>query len=216
MDGNRRWARERNLPTFEGHARGFQKAKEVAGWCKIAGVTYAILYAFSNENWNRSKEEVAYLTELFDKFIHEYAEQLHAEGGAVRFIGEVGRFGEKFESEARALEAQNPDKPSCTVIIALSYGGRQEIVRAANKLLKEKSGEEITEADFAAQLYTHEIPDPDLIVRTSGEYRLSGFLPWQSTYSELFFVPTYWPDFSEQEFKNVLNEYASRERRGGK
>jgi undecaprenyl diphosphate synthase len=216
MDGNRRWAREHNLPTLEGHKRGYDKAQEAAGWCRDAGVKYLILYAFSNENWNRSPEEVAYLTEIFKTIVFDEAEEMRKENGAIRFIGDIARFGEDFEAQAKHLEAANPAEPSLTVVIALSYGGRQEIVRAVNELLKEKKIGEVTEADVAAHLYTRGIPDPDLILRTSGEQRLSNFLPWQATYSELFFVPMHWPEFSKEDFENVLKEYATRERRRGK
>lgn len=214
MDGNRRWAREHGLPTLEGHMRGYQQAKEVASWCREAGVKYLTLYAFSNENWNRSKEEVAYLIELFKSIFMNEADDFKKENGAVRFIGDLARFGPEFETQAKKLEDENPASPSLTVVIALSYGGRQEIVRAANQLLREKK-ESVSEEEFAAHLYTSGIPDPDLIIRTSGEKRLSGFLPWQSTYSELFFVEKNWPDFEKADFESVLAEFAARERRHG-
>lgn len=214
MDGNRRWAREHGLPTLEGHMRGYQQAKEVASWCREAGVKYLTLYAFSNENWNRSKEEVAYLIELFKSIFMNEADDFKKENGAVRFIGDLARFGPEFETQAKKLEDENPASPSLTVVIALSYGGRQEIVRAANQLLREKK-ENVSEEEFAAHLYTSGIPDPDLIIRTSGEKRLSGFLPWQSTYSELFFVEKNWPDFEKADFESVLAEFAARERRHG-
>jgi undecaprenyl diphosphate synthase len=216
MDGNRRWAKEHGVSTLEGHTRGYAKAKEVARWCRDTGIKHMILYAFSNENWNRAPEEVSYLTEIFKKILFTEAEELRKENGAIRFIGDIARFGKEFEKKALALEATNPVHPSSTVVIALSYGGRQEIVRAANALCKENIGKEITEEDFAAKLYTNGIPDPDLIIRTSGEERLSGFLPWQATYSELFFVPMHWPAFEKKDFDAVLEEYASRERRHGK
>ena len=215
MDGNRRWARERGLTTFEGHARGYANAKEAARWCRDAGVKYVVLYAFSNENWNREAQEVGYLKDLFKKMIFEDAEELRKENGAVRFIGNIARFGEEFAAQAKHLEDTNPKEPSVTVVIALSYGGREEIVNAVNSLLKEKK-ESVSEEEFAQKLYTATLPDPDLIIRTSGEKRLSGFLPWQSTYSELFFVKKHWPDFGEPDFKAVLSEYAARERRHGR
>ncbi len=215
MDGNRRWARELGLTTYDGHAKGYAKAKEVSNWCREAGIKHMVLYAFSNENWNRSEKEVAYLVEIFNTIIFNEAEDFRKEHGAVRFIGDIERFGEKFQEQVTKLEATNPSDPSLTVTIALSYGGRQEIVRAVNKIVSEGAGE-INEEEFAAHLYTHNIPDPDLIVRTSGEQRLSGFLPWQSTYSELMFVPMHWPAFLKKDFDAVLEEFASRERRHGK
>lgn len=215
MDGNRRWAHEHGLTTREGHAKGYAKAKEVAQWCREAGITHMVLYAFSNENWSRSQEEVAYLVEIFNTIIFNEAEDFRKEHGAVRFIGAIERFGETFEAQVKKLEETNPSDPSLTVTIALSYGGRQEIVRAVNKILSEGAGE-VNEEEFAAHLYTHGIPDPDLIVRTSGEQRLSGFLPWQSTYSELMFLPMHWPAFLKKDFDAVLEAFASRERRHGK
>jgi undecaprenyl diphosphate synthase len=214
MDGNRRWARECGLPTAEGHRAGYTKAKEVAKWCRDAGVKNLILYAFSNENWNRSPEEVSYLVDIFNTTIFSEAESLRKENGAIRFIGDISRFGDTFVAQAKLLEETNPENPSITIAIALSYGGRQEIVRAVNKILKE-SKKEVTEADIAEHLYTRGLPDPDLIIRTSGEQRLSNFLPWQSVYSELFFTPTYWPAFEKEEFEKILAEFASRERRIG-
>lgn len=216
MDGNRRFAKEHGLSTLEGHRLGYAKAKEAARWCRDAGVKYMILYAFSNENWNRSPEEVAYLTGIFKEQLFSGAEELRAEDGAIRFIGDVARFGSEFEVQAKHLEETNPKNPSATAVIALSYGGRQEILRAVNALIKEKTVAPVTEVEFEEHLYTAGIPDPDLIIRTSGEERLSGFLPWQATYSELFFVKKHWPDFERKDFEQVLEEYAARERRHGK
>lgn len=216
MDGNRRWAREHGLPTIDGHAKGYAKAKEAAEWCRDAGVKYMILYAFSNENWNRSPEEVSYLTTIFKKILFEEAEDFRAEHGAICFIGDIARFGEDFATQAKKLEETNPTDPSLTVVIALSYGGRQEILHAVNTIIKEKRTTEVSEAAFEDYLYTNSIPDPDLIIRTSGEHRLSGFLPWQAVYSELFFLPMHWPAIEKRDFDQVLLEYATRERRHGK
>jgi len=217
MDGNRRYARERGLATLDGHRMGYTKAKEVAQWCRDAGVRHLILYAFSTENWNRPPEEVAYLTDMMKKLLLSEVDELRKERGAVRFVGDLERFGNDFAKQARAFEAQNPADPALTVIIALSYGGRAEIVRAVNKLLAEGGTRgTIDEKEFEKHLWTAGIPDPDLIVRTGGERRLSGFLTWQSVYSELFFLDTYWPAFSKKEFDEILATYAQRERRMGK
>jgi len=216
MDGNRRWAREQGLPTIDGHAKGYTKAKEAAEWCRDAGVKYMILYAFSNENWNRSQEEVSYLTEIFKKILFEEAEDFRKEHGAIRFIGDIARFGAEFVEQAKKLEETNPNDPSLTVVIALSYGGRQEILHAVNTIIKEKRQDKVSEKDFEGYLQTKGIPDPDLIIRTSGEQRLSGFLPWQGVYSELFFLPMHWPAFEKKDFDAVLEEFAARERRHGK
>ena len=216
MDGNRRFARERGLSTVEGHRLGFEKAKEVAGWCKDAGARYLVLYAFSTENWNRPPEEVAYLTDMMKTLLLSETGALRGENGAIRFVGDLGRFGAGFAEAARKLEAQNPPDPALTVVIALSYGGRPEILAAVNGLLAEGAKGPLTEEEFEKRLWSAGIPDPDLILRTGGETRLSNFLPWQSVYSELFFSDTYWPAFSKKEFDDMLAEYATRERRMGK
>jgi len=216
MDGNRRYAKAHNLPTVEGHVRGYEKAMEVARWCKDAGITHLILYTFSSENWNRSPEEVAYLLDLITTKLRTEARKIHEEGGALRIVGERARFGSEFETMVKEIEAHNPTDPALTIVLALSYGGRQEILTAVNALVASKPQTEITEAIFSQALYTHDIPDPDLIIRPGGEKRLSNFLPWQSVYSELFFVDQMWPDFSKKDFDHVLEEFASRERRMGK
>lgn len=216
MDGNRRFARERNLPTLEGHKLGYEKAKEVARWCRDAGVRHLILYAFSTENWNRSKEEVSYLTDMMKTLLFSEAEELRKESGAVRFVGDLDRFGADIAARARELEAGNPADPALTVVIALSYGGRAEVLQAVNKILAGGASGAVGEEEFAKHLWTAGIPDPDIILRTGGERRLSGFLPWQGVYSELFFSDTYWPAFSKKEFDDLLADYAKRERRMGK
>jgi len=216
MDGNRRFAKERGLPAMEGHRRGYAKAKEAASWCRDAGIKYLVLYAFSTENWSRSKEEISYLTGIFRKLLWSETNELRKENGAVRFLGDIGSFGADFERQARLLEESNPKKPGLTVALALSYGGRPEIIRAANNLLAKKAGGAVTEKEFSAELWTAGIPDPELVIRTGGEKRLSNFLTWQSVYSELFFTDTYWPEFTEEEFLGILKKYGMRERRMGK
>ena len=214
MDGNRRFARERGLPLLEGHRQGYEKLKEVVDWCKEAGVKSLIVYALSIENWNRAPEEVAYLLDLFRIVIRDEVAKLHKEKVAVRFIGDLSRFPADLQEMMRETERHNPKDAEHTLGIASSYGGRSEVLHAANVL--REHGEEATEESFSRALFTHGIPDPDIIIRTGGEMRLSGFLPWQSVYSELFFVPTYWPAFSKKEFTDILEQYASRERRFGK
>jgi undecaprenyl diphosphate synthase len=216
MDGNRRYARERGLSTAEGHRLGFEKAKEVAEWCRGAGVRHLILYAFSTENWNRPPEEVAYLTTMMQTLLLDESDKLRGEGGALRFVGELERFGADFCLAARKIEAENPPEPALTVTIALSYGGRPEILSAVNALLAEGAKDPVTEQEFAKRLWTAALPDPDLLLRTGGEMRLSNFLPWQSAYSELFFSDTYWPALTKEEFSGILQSYSERERRMGK
>lgn len=215
MDGNRRFARERGIPTMEGHRLGYAKAKEVAGWCRDVGIKYLILYAFSTENWNRPHEEVSYLTGIFRTLLFSEAGELRKEGGAVRFIGDIDRFGADIATQVRQLEAQNPTEPTMTVVIALSYGGRLEILNAVHKVIAGGNKDPIPEAEFEKHLWTAGIPNPDLIIRTGGEKRLSNFLPWQSVYSELFFIGTYWPAFTKEEFGGIMEAYGRRERRIG-
>lgn len=216
MDGNRRHAKELGLPGTEGHLLGYRKAKEVVAWCKEAGIANVILYAFSTENWARSPEEVGYLTDILTVKLLADIGEFRKEGEAVRFIGDVGRFGAKFAQEARQLEAENPQEPSATVAIAVSYGGRAEILAAVNGIIASGRREPITEGEFEARLLTAGIPDPDLIIRTGGELRLSNFLPWQGVYSELFFTPTRWPAFAKEEFSEIVRSYGERQRRRGR
>ncbi|MAF59822.1 MAG: polyprenyl diphosphate synthase [Candidatus Pacebacteria bacterium] len=214
MDGNRRWARERGLPTFEGHRRGANKLKEVIGWNKDSGIPHLIVYALSTENRNRSKEEVSYLMDLFRTFIKNELKEIKKEKIRILFPGERSMFPEDLQELMNRTEEETGKNEKYTLSTALSYGGRAEIVNVANKLVKK--GKEVTENDIQNELWTKEIPDPDIIIRTGGEHRLSGFLTWQSVYSELFFVDTYWPAFSREEFDSILEEYKERERRHGK
>ncbi len=215
MDGNRRWARKRNLPALAGHKAGYDKFVEVVGWAKEASVPYVIAYAFSTENWNRSDEEVGYLMDLFRRMAGEWKEKSKQENIRLRFIGARGKLPEDIQNIIADLEEGTKDNTAITVVLAVSYGGRGEIVDVINKLPKEKIGN-MTEEEFEIYLWTAGIPDPDMIVRTSGEKRLSGFLPWQSVYAELFFLDTHWPAFTKEEFHKVLNEFAARERRRGR
>jgi undecaprenyl diphosphate synthase len=172
-----------------------------------------VVYAFSTENWGRSPEEVAYLMDIFRTMIQDSARELSEQGVRVRFVGQRERFAQDIQDGMSSVEAESAAHTACTLWICLSYGGRAEIVQAATRAAQ--SGV-ITEERLAEHLWTAGMPDPDIIVRTSGEHRLSGFLTWQSVYSELFFIKPHWPDFSETLLDEVLNEYAERERRHGK
>jgi undecaprenyl diphosphate synthase len=219
MDGNRRWARENNIPLMDGHKRGYEKIKEVMQWAKEAGIEYVTVYAFSTENWNRKSEEVEYLMNLFRFALRGEFESLTKEKIRVQFIGQRDRFSKDIQDLMIKTEHDTANFSGPTLIMAMSYGGRTEILDAIKKIAQEKIPEEIqkmTEEDFSKALSTHKAPDPDIIIRTSGEQRLSGFLPWQGVYSELFFVKQYWPAFSKEDFFAVLQEYTERERRLGK
>jgi undecaprenyl diphosphate synthase len=216
MDGNRRWAKARGLQSLEGHTAGFAKAKEIIRHAFSRGVETIILYAFSTENWNRSPTEVGYLMNLFGGALIRDLEELAQEGIRVRFIGDMARLPEKLRASAKKLEEKGSVDPvGKTLVIAISYGGRSEILAAVNKLLGQGK-KEVQEEEFTSSLWGAGIRDPDLIIRTGGERRLSGFLTWQSIYSELFFSDSFWPDFTKEEFDSILAEFNQRERRGGK
>ncbi|MHB1769549.1 MAG: polyprenyl diphosphate synthase [Minisyncoccota bacterium] len=215
MDGNRRWALSRGLSSMEGHTAGLKKAKDIVRHAFSHHVGTVILYAFSTENWNRSTEEVAYLMDLFGGAFVRELDELSREGIRVRFVGDSARLPEKLRTAMQKLEQQSISAGSGkTLVIALSYGGRAEILAAANRLLAAKK-ENVSEADFSAALWSAGIKDPDIIIRTGGEKRLSNFLPWQSVYSEFFFSDSFWPDFSRAEFDAILASFAKRDRRRG-
>lgn len=213
MDGNRRWAKARGLPKLEGHRAGVETLKNAVRFIRDRGVKHLAVYAFSTENWNREPAEITYLMDLFRTFVRKEAKELGKEGVRIRVIGQRERFAKDLQELMDSTEKETSQNDAITLWVCLSYGGRAEIVAAANAAAK---GEEITEETLAHNLWTAEMPDPDIIIRTSGENRLSGFLTWHSVYSELFFVDTFWPDFSEKEFDDILAEFATRERRNGK
>ncbi|MGB4076839.1 MAG: polyprenyl diphosphate synthase [Minisyncoccia bacterium] len=216
LDGNRRYAKERGLPSFEGHRRGFERTKELLEWAQDAGIHDVILYAFSTENWNRSPEEVAYLMDLYEEFANTWAATVKERKGRIRFIGELSRFRDSLQKKMRLLEEETKENTAYCVWVCLSYGGRAEILAAVNRLLENGAQGPIDENEFRAHMWSAEMPDPDLIMRTSGEHRLSNFLTWQSVYSELFFPKPHLPALTKADFDAVLEEYAARERRHGK
>lgn len=215
LDGNRRWAKANGLPPLEGHRRGYEKVKEIMRWAKEAGVSFVIAYAFSTENWNRTPAEVSYLMNLFKEALTKQIQKLKREGIRVRCIGERGRFSPELQKLMQQAEDETAGLPGPTLALALSYGGRADILQAARRAVRDGKTN-ITESEFSSLLWTSGIPDPDLIIRTGGEQRLSGFLTWQSVYSELFFIDTYLPDFSKVEFQSILKEFSERDRRMGR
>jgi undecaprenyl diphosphate synthase len=215
MDGNRRFAKAKGLPALEGHRAGYEKLREVLLWCKDLGIANLTVYAFSTENWNRSQEEVGYLMNLFRLMIGALTKEAKQNGTRLIFLGERERFAPDLRLAIDEAEAATRECETLTFGIALSYGGRAEILDAIHRIPAEKQAT-ISEEEFASLLWTREIPDPDLIIRTSGEERLSNFLPWQSVYSELYFTKTLWPDFSREEFETIISNFALRERRRGK
>ncbi|MBP9702218.1 di-trans,poly-cis-decaprenylcistransferase [Candidatus Woesebacteria bacterium] len=207
MDGNRRWAKAKGLPAIAGHAYAVEKTVEAlierAG---ETGVKHLTLWAFSTENWGRAEDEVTGLMNLFRKAIETKAGRFIAKGARLRLIGDMSRFSEDIQVGMKRVIAESEKNEKITVTFALNYGGRDEIKRAV-----QKGG-----VDFENQLDTVGMPDPDLIIRTGGDYRLSGFLMWQAAYSELYFTETLFPDFTPEKFDEAVEEYQSRQRRFGK
>jgi len=220
MDGNGRWAASRGLPKVAGHRAGVQAVRRVIEAATRHGVRWLTLYAFSSENWRRPASEVSDLTGLLRRFIKSELAELGREGVRLRFIGDRGRFDKDIQAELVQAEISTATNTRLNLIVALSYGARGEIVEAARAamvaaLAGRLDPAELTEERFAALLSTSGIPDPDLILRTSGELRLSNFLLWQSAYAELVFTDVLWPDFGAEDFARALAEYARRERRFG-
>lgn len=215
MDGNRRWAKENNLPQLEGHRRGLDKVKELGEWIDEKGIKEVVLYAFSTENWNRSPEEVDYLMAIFGEAFERLPDELGGKDVRIRFIGQRERMPEKLQRQMQEAEEKTKDAKKGTLVIALSYGGRAEILAAVNKLLA-AGWTTVDEAQFREAMWSAGLAYPDLIIRTGGDRRLSNFLTWQSAYSELYFTETKWPAFSKREFEEILADFGSRERRYGR
>lgn len=215
MDGNRRFAKAAGLSPLEGHAKGYEVMQNVVEWVSDLNIPHAVFYAFSTENWRRSPAEVEYLMTLFR---HAYATAeatLKTDDKKIRIrcIGQREDFAPDIQASIRDIEDRTAANTGTTIWIAFSYGGRAEIVAAVKSLVA--SGQPVTEETLSEHLWSAELPDPDLVIRTSGEHRLSNFLPWQTVYSELFFTPTLWPAFTKDEFTRILFEYANRQRRHG-
>jgi undecaprenyl diphosphate synthase len=215
IDGNRRWARSRGLPQLEGHRRGIARVKDLALWAQEAGVKELTVYAFSTENWNRAPAEVRYLMRLFRMVLAKDLKTLARRGIRAQFVGERARFSKSLLAAMEAAVSAAPRKEAMILRIALSYGGRLEVVEAVNALLA-RGLPAADENDLRGAMWSAGMRDPDLIIRTGGEKRLSNFLLFQAAYSELFFTDTKWPDFSHAEFDAILEEFSRRERRHGK
>ncbi|GEM_PF-407074 len=216
MDGNRRWAREKNIPIFIGHRYGFNRIEPTVKHAADLGISYLTFWAFSTENWNREKKEVDALMNLFRRmFSGSMVARLKKNNVRVKTLGDISAFPKDIEADIQNVISDTKNNTGITVNFALNYGGRAEILRAVKQILLKKP-KDITEDVFGEYLYTAGQPEPDLIIRTGGEQRLSGYLPWQSTYSELHFTNTYWPDFDEKAFNEAIVDYVSRERRFGK
>ena len=220
MDGNGRWATQRGLERQEGHIAGAEAVSAAVRAAAKAGVDYVTLYTFSTENWGRPEAEINAIMELFCHMVASRAEELAEQGVRVKIMGERSRFSEKVLSKIDDIEQTTAEGKRLTLILAFNYSSRREMLLATQAIARRVAAgeievEDIDEAMFSASLMTADIPDPDLIIRPSGEYRLSNFLLWQASYSELYFPEVLWPDFGEEDFNRALEMYAGRERRYG-
>ena len=220
MDGNGRWAQSRGRPRLFGHHAGAKRVREIVNVCPKFGIKYLTIFAFSTENWKRTQAEVSGLMKLFRRYIQREAQDLLREGVRVRFIGDRVRLDERLVRMMDDLELLTSDNDAVHLTIALNYGGRDEVARATKRLAYDVeqgrlSYKDVTDETLAKYLDTSVLPDPDLVVRTSGEARISNFLLWQSAYAEYEFIDTLWPDFTEAEFAQVVGRYGARDRRFG-
>ncbi len=220
MDGNGRWAKKRGLPRSVGHRAGADNFKKIVRYASSRGIRYLSVYAFSTENWNRPQDEVNTLISLFIQYLDEALRDFIGENIRVRFIGETDRFPKNLRDLIARVEETSREKTGMTLNVCLNYGGRCELKDAMQQIARrvqtgELAPEEITEQTIADSLYCPDEPDPDLIVRPSGEFRLSNFLLWQSAYSELVFMDVLWPDFGPKQFDEAIAEYQRRNRRFG-
>ena len=222
MDGNGRWAKKRGLPRSAGHAAGAETFRTIATYCKDIGVRYFTVYAFSTENWKRPQEEVNALMDLFRKYLREAAETMAERGVAVRILGDLTPLPEDIKVLIQETSdiADTRGENAATASLCINYGGRDEIKNAVRRIAEqvqagELAPEEITEDTVSAALYTSHMPDPDLIIRPSGEIRLSNFLLWQSAYAEYYFTPVLWPDFTTKDMDAAIADFNQRSRRFG-
>ena len=217
VDGNRRWAKEKKLPTFAGHKKGAERIEEIVKYAQELGIEIITIYAFSTENWKRAEEETTYLMKLFETYARDKMEEANDLGLQIRILGDFQGLPGSLQKTLTQLKALTRNNEKTIVNLALNYGGRDELVRAYRKLvLANVSATEISEELININLDTAGLPDPDLIIRTSGEQRLSNFLPWQATYAELYFPRVHWPDFDKKQLDIALKEFQQRQRRMGK
>lgn len=221
MDGNGRWAKKRGMPRTYGHKKGAENVVKITRSMKESGVKFLTLYAFSTENWQRSKDEVDALMQLLNEYLDKELKEIMENNVRIRFIGERYMLSPSIQEKMLHLEKESAENTDLTLCIALSYGSRQEILAATQKIAqKVASGKmdvsQITQEAFSNELYTRDIPDPDILIRTSGEQRISNYLLWQLAYTELFFTDTLWPDFDKNELCDIIQNFNKRERRYGK
>jgi undecaprenyl diphosphate synthase len=215
MDGNGRWAKERNLPRIIGHKVGSESVREIIRVCLELGIEYLTLYSFSTENWQRPKEEIKGLMELLKFLLKNEVDELNRNGVSIKAIGRLDYLPNDVKIELFKAIEKTKNNNKLKLYLALSYGGRQEILDAVNKIINSKL-EFVDEGTFRNFLYDPNLPDPDLLIRTSGEYRISNFLLWQISYSEFYFTKTLWPEFRREEFIKAIEDYSKRKRKFGK
>lgn len=215
MDGNRRWAKERNLPSAMGHKKGVEALKTTLRACNDFGIKYLTVYAFSTENWNRKKEEVDFLMELLALTLTNELAEMHSEGVVINFIGDILKLSPKLQKILANSVETTKNNTGVHLQIAFNYGARDEILHAVKNIV-EDGVKDITEETISKYLYTAGIPDPDLLIRTGGEMRISNYLLWQIAYSEILIVKDFWPEFGREALKNAVEEFQNRQRRFGK
>lgn len=220
MDGNGRWAKKHGLPRSAGHKAGADNFRKITKYCSKIGIKYLTVYAFSTENWKRPAEEVSFLMKLFGQYLNEALEDFQQENIKVLFLGDKTAFSTELQKLIKKVEKSSQNKDGMVLNIAMNYGSRNEITKAVKEIVRDAIEnnfdiENISEETISNRLYTSGQPDPDLIIRPSGEFRLSNFLLWQSAYSEFVFMNILWPDFSEDDLDRAIDEYSSRNRRFG-
>lgn len=216
MDGNGRWARQRRLPRLAGHRAGTENIRRVLTGCVEFGIKVLTIYAFSTENWKRPEEEVKGLMSIFARVIDRELNELHREGVQLRHVGRMEGISKSLKAKVHQAIDLTKDNDRIVLNVAFNYGGRAEIVDAVKRIIRDGvQAEDVTEEVIGRYLYTTDCPDPDLIIRTSGEFRTSNFLLWQAAYAEYYVTPTYWPDFNKEELYKALTAYSQRDRRFG-
>ena len=221
MDGNRRWARSHNLDTKLGHKKGAEVLETISRYCNKIGLEYLTVYAFSTENWKRTKEEVGAIMLILQMYLDRFLKTADLDNIKLRILGDIDGVPEELRKKMIQMEERTKDNTGLNLNIAFNYGGRAEIVRATQRIAQDVLDgkmeiKDINEDTISNNLYTCGQSDPDLVIRTSGELRMSNFLPWQITYSEFLFLDKYWPDFTSEDIDNAINEYNNRHRRIGK
>jgi undecaprenyl diphosphate synthase len=216
MDGNGRWAKARGLPRIAGHRAGTENLRTIIRAAVEFHIPYLTLYAFSTENWSRSADEVSGLMQILAEVLDRELNELHKEGVQIRHLGDINRLDPSLQKKIKAAIEKTRQNDRLTLSVALNYGGRAEIIHAVQNIIRDgHTPEEVNEALIGRYLFTDGIPDPDLVIRTSGEMRTSNFLPWQAVYAEWYVTPTYWPDFGRDELKKAVDAFHGRERRFG-